>query len=261
MQQGSMNQAMNLANLQNAQQSGLANQQMAGQYGMQQGTMNQQTNLANQQTAQQAALANQQMGYNTNAQNLAAQLGIQQLGSGQNLQSQLANQGAYGQAQQLAANQQQFGANLGLQGLQGALTGYNQLGQAAGALGNLGTSQLAAQQNIINMQNAYGAQQQTAEQQKINQAIQNYATAQQYPMMQLGNMSNLLRGLPMQSTTTQSYQAQPGVASQIAGLGAGAYGLSKLVGGAKKGGSTKEISKRGDGIDAVAYHQVMNYKE
>jgi hypothetical protein len=110
------------------------------------------------------------------------------------------------------------------------------------------------------MQNQYGQQQQQSEQAKINQAIQNYATAQQYPMMQLGNISSLLHGLPLQSTTTQTYQAQPGMAQQIAGLGAGAYGLSKLA-GAKKGGSTKQISKRGDGIDAIAYHDVMNYKE
>jgi hypothetical protein len=62
-----------------------------------------------------------------------------------------------------------------------------------------------------------GAQQQGLEQNKINQAIQNYATQQQYPMMQLGMMSNMLRGLPMQSTTTQSYQAAPNTAQQLIG--------------------------------------------
>jgi hypothetical protein len=166
----------------------------------------------------------------------------------------------YQNAYDAAQKNIQYGAGLGLQGQQAALQGYNQLGQAAGALGALGQQQFGAQKDIINLQNQMGAQQQAAEQTKINQAIQNYATAQQYPMMQLGNMSSLIRGLPMQSTTTQSYQAQPGMASQIAGLGAGAYGLSKLV-GAKAGGSTKHISKRGDGIDAIAYHDVMNYKE
>ena len=106
-----------------------------------------------------------------------------------------------------------------------------------------------------------GAQQQAAEQAKINQAIQNYATAQQYPMMQLGNISSLLHGLPLQSTTTQTYQAQPGIASQIGALGTGAIGLSKLA-GAKKGGSTKEISKRGGtGIDEMHMHELLNYKE
>jgi len=166
----------------------------------------------------------------------------------------------YQNAYDTAQKNIQYGSGLNLQGQQAALQGYNQLGQAAGALGALGQQQFGAQKDIINLQNQMGGQQQAAEQTKINQAIQNYATAQQYPMMQLGNMSNLLRGLPMQSTSTQTYQAQPGMASQIAGLGAGAYGLSKLV-GAKAGGSTKHISKRGDGIDAIAYHDVMNYKE
>jgi hypothetical protein len=84
------------------------------------------------------------------------------------------------------------------------------------------------QQNLgINqLQNQYGGQQQGMEQSKINQQVQNYATQQQYPMMQLANMSNLLRGLPMQATTTQGYQAAPSTVSQIAGLGtAGIAGL------------------------------------
>ena len=92
-----------------------------------------------------------------------------------------------------------------------------------------------------------GAQQQAAEQAKINQQIQDYATQQQYPMMQLANLSNLLRGLPMQSATTQTYQAAPSTMSQLAGLGmagAGAYGLYNNLTKAKKGGSTKDIQKR-----------------
>lgn len=165
-------------------------------------------------------------------------------------------QNAYNQAQSniLAGNQ------LGLQGQQAALQGYGQVGQAAGTLGQLGQQQLQGQEGILGLQNTYGGQQQANQQQIMNQAIQNYATAQQYPMMQLGNISALLHGLPLQSTTTQSYQAQPGIASQIGALGTGAIGLSKLAGG-KAGGTTKAISKRGDGIDAIAYHDVMNYKE
>ena len=109
-------------------------------------------------------------------------------------------------------------------------------------------------------QNQMGQQQQALEQNKINQSIQNYATAQQYPMMQLGNMSNLLHGLPLQSTTTATYQAQPSAISQIGALGTGAIGLSKL---AKKGGLPKhfETAKGGDGIDKISMHELMNYKE
>ena len=166
-------------------------------------------------------------------------------------------QNAYTDAQRniLAGNQ------LGLQGQQTALQGYGQLGQAAGEMGTLGQQELVGQEGIYGLQNQYGAQQQAMQQRMIDQAIQNYATAQQYPMMQLGNMSNLLHGLPMQSSTTQSYQAQPGIASQIGALGAGAMGLSKLA-GAKAGGSTKEIKKRGGiGIDEMHMHDLLNYKE
>jgi hypothetical protein len=166
-------------------------------------------------------------------------------------------QNAYTDAQRniLSGNQ------LGLQGMQGAMQGYGQGIQAANALGQLGQSQLQGQQNIINMQNQFGGAQQQAEQAKINQSIQDYATKQQYPMLQLANMNNLLRGLPMQSATTQTYAPTASGVAQLGSLGAGAYGLAKMTGMAKAGGSTKDISKRGDGIDAIALHDVMNYKE
>lgn len=129
-----------------------------------------------------------------------------------------------------AQRQQQFGAQLGLQGLQTGLQGFGQMGQSASTLGQLGTAQLGAQQGIIGTQSQMGAQQQSLEQQKINQAIQDYATAQQYPMMQLAQMNAMLRGLPLQQSTTQQYQAQPGIAQQSLGLGLGALGAVKAFG-------------------------------
>ena len=117
----------------------------------------------------------------------------------------------------------QYGANLGLQGLSAA-------GQQASNLANIGNQQNQTQLANINAQNTLGQQQQQYQQGIINQAIQNYATAQQYPLMQLGFMSNMLRGLPLQSTTTQTYQAQPGIAQQAAGLGLGALGAAKAFG-------------------------------
>jgi hypothetical protein len=145
------------------------------------------------------------------------------------LGSQLQGIAAQGsqQAFQDAQRQQQFGANLGLQGIQAGLQGMGQAGQAAGTLGQLGQQQLGAQTNILNLQSQVGAQQQAQEQQKINQAIQDYATAQQYPYMQLGIMNAMLRGLPLQSTTTQSYQAQPSTGQQLLGYGLGALGAYK----------------------------------
>ena len=161
-----------------------------------------------------------------------------------NLMSQLqgieaqGRQGAFQQAQQA----QQFGANLGLQGQQGALGGLGAATQAAGALGQLGGQQLGAQKDIIGLQSQMGKEQQAMEQSKINQAIQDYAIAQQYPFMQLGMMNAMLRGLPMQTQTTQLYQAQPSMLQQGIGLTGAA---STLFGGKAAGGAIKEYREGG----------------
>lgn len=169
-----------------------------------------------------------------------------------NIQTQGA-QSAYDRALQ----SQQFGANLGMQGL----------GQALGAgaqLGQLGATQQAADISRQNQMALMGGQQQALEQQKINQAIQDYATQQQYPMMQLGFMSNMLRGLPLQSQTTQGYQAAPNALSQIAGLGTagiGAYGLGKAVGAFKAGGQVSKPSAQqlaNTGLGGLALSNIMD---
>ena len=155
------------------------------------------------------------------------------------------------QAQQANIGQQQFGANLGMQGLQTGLS-------AAGQLGQLGQNVYGQQMGINQLQNQYGAQQQALEQSKINQQIQDFATAQQYPMLQLANMNALTRGLPMQAATTQVYQAAPSMASQLAGLGTAAYGLSQLGGSTAakaKGGQIKE-KKRPAGLAELALSKI-----
>ena len=154
-----------------------------------------------------------------------------------NLLSNLSNIQAQGSqsAFDKAMQAQQFGSTLGMQG-------YGQAGQAASTLGQLGGQQLGAQKEIIGLQSQMGAQQQAQEQQKINQAIQDYAIAQQYPFMQLGQMNAMLRGLPLQTQTTQLYQAQPSTLQQGIGL-AGAAG--SLFGGKAAGGAIKEYREGG----------------
>jgi len=129
----------------------------------------------------------------------------------------------YNNAFQAAQQAQQFGANLGLQGSQAANT-------AAGNLANIGTQQLTGQQGIAAAQMQAGTAEQQQQQNIINQAIQNYATAQQYPQQQLSFMNSMLRGLPTQSTTTQSYQAAPSTLNQITGLGVAGLGAYKAFG-------------------------------
>jgi len=169
-------------------------------------------------------------------------------GSGLGIQG--AQAGLQGVDRQLAGTAQGMqGAQVGLQGVSGAQAGYGLANQAAGTLGQLGQNIYGQQVGNINLQNQLGAQQQQEQQAILNQQIQNYATAQQYPMMQLSNMSNLLRGMPMQSTTVQGYQAQPNALSQLGGLGLTAAGIAGL--GKAKGGRIKE-KKRPAGLAELA---------
>jgi hypothetical protein len=191
----------------------------------------------------------QAQGQNAAFQNAQQQFNAQQQ---RDLQAQMANQGAGLQAQQMGEQSKQYGAGYGLQGLQTGL-------QAAGQLGQLGQTQYGQQLSNVGLQNQMGAQQQAQQQGILNQQIQNYAMAQQYPQQQLAFMSNMLRGLPLQSTTTNMYQAAPSNVSQLAGLGMAGYGLSKMAGTggtptAKKGGLPKDFkkSKRPAGLAELA---------
>jgi hypothetical protein len=143
-------------------------------------------------------------------------------------------QDIYGRGMQTAFEQarqaQQFGADLGLRG-------FGQGMQGAEQLGKLGQQQFAQEMGLLGQQMEVGGRQQQYEQARLNQIIQDYATKQQYPFIQLGTLSNMLRGLPMQASTTQMYQAQPPALQQavgLAGAGANLYQAMKAEGGAIK---------------------------
>jgi hypothetical protein len=201
---------------------------------------NQQYGIAGQQMAGQATGAGA-FGGSRNA--------LQQSLNAQNqmlAQNQLISQG-YNTAFNAAQNQYNQSGDFQLQSLQGAL-GAQQQGMAGAAqLGSLGQAQLAAQQGIANMQNQYGAQQQNQQQNVINQAVQNYATAQQYPYMQLGQLNAMLRGLPMQQSSTSMYQAAPSTVSQLSGLGIAGLGGASMYNAATKasGGEIKAMAVGG----------------
>jgi len=213
------------------QQGGnLAAQQMIGtayQTAANEGTA--QMNAANQAALAGNAQAQTGFGQGLSAAQQAGQLGM----AGSQLGLSGANQ---------AASLGMQGAQAGLAGVGAQQAGYNQAMSGAGQLANIGNQQLAAQQGIIGTQAQQGALQQQNQQQVINQGIQNYATAQQYPLMELGTMSNMLRGLPMQSATTQQYQAAPSALTQAVG----AAGVASQL--AAKGGLLKTKKYAGGGI-------------
>jgi hypothetical protein len=143
------------------------------------------------------------------------------------------------------------GAGVGLSGVQGAQQGYGLGTQAGTALSNIGTQQLAAQQGIVGLQNQYGQQQTQQQQDIINNAIQNYASAQQYPMQQLAMYNALLRGYATPTSGSTTYQAAPSALSQFGGLaatGLGAYmATSAKTTSAKTGGVIDEPKKYASG--------------
>jgi len=158
-------------------------------------------------------------------------------------QRNLAQQQAdiYGKGMQSAFEQarqaQQFGADLGLRG-------YGQAMEGAGRLGSLGQQQYQQELGLMGQQFEMGSKQQQFEQARLNQIIQDYATQQQYPMLQMSMLNNMLRGLPMQASTTQMYQAQPSFGQQAIG----AAGTLAMMNQAMKaeGGAIKEM--KGGGI-------------
>jgi hypothetical protein len=191
---------------------------------------------AEQAARLQAQLANQQAF-------MEAQRGTEQsrqFGFGQGMTAAEA-QARYGtEAQRMAEQSRQFGAGFGLQGLQQQLA-------AAGQLGALGQQQFGQEEAAMRAQSAAGAQQQQLNQQKLTQAYQDFLAQRGYEQQQLSFLSDILRGVPLSQVSYQQYQAPPPMASQVAQLGLGAYGISQLGKGNffKEGGIVKGYAEGG----------------
>ena len=174
------------------------------------------------------------------AGNLARQKGDIQAQGLNNAYNQAMQQ--YNTQNQQNAQQQQYGAGLGLQGLQMA-------NQSAQNLGTLGGLQYQQNMGINQQQNQYGLQQQAQVQQDLTNKYQDYLNSQNYPYKQMGFMSDMIRGLPLASQSTQSMYPQasaPSTVQTLAGLGGAAYGFGKsgLFGG-KEGGLMTSYAEGG----------------
>jgi hypothetical protein len=149
-------------------------------------------------------------------QNLAAALGVQQLGAGQSLEAQRANQAAA-----LQAAQQRFGAAQGL-------------GQLAQTFGGLGTQQLAGELDITKTQGAFGDLQRGIAQQQLDAQRQALMQQAEYGVGQVGQLSNLLRGVPLSDTTQRTITPPPSFASQLTGMGLTGLGLYNMLQGGRQ---------------------------
>jgi hypothetical protein len=162
---------------------------------------------------------------------------------GQNLQA--ARQGTYGGARQLLAqseadrNLQTKLGQIQAQGMQSAFDAAQkaQLGSAAayGTLGDVltrsGTAQQASDIDRLKTMGAYGDLQRAYEQQGIDARYQDFLTRIGYPQQQLGNMADILRGVPIakvgESTTTTT--PPPSFASQLGGMGLAGLSLFNML--------------------------------
>jgi hypothetical protein len=219
---------------------------------------------AEQQARMQAQLANQQAGLTTGQQNLAAQLGVQQLGTQTGMQTALANlssqqqanvqnQAAQLQAQGLSANQamqaamanQQAGLTTGQQNLAAQL-GVQQLGSGQNMQAQLANQQ--AYQNMLQQREAsrqfgYG-QQMTAAQQRaqFGQAAQ-----------QLAEQSRQFGAGYGQQGLNTALQA----AGQLGNLGQAEFGQQKDIVGLQSQLGGQQQALRQQGL-TQAYQDFLN---
>lgn len=234
------NQGVDVTRAQADQQARLQTQQLGTQTGLQAALANlsseQQANAQNlaaqlqtqglnSEQAMRAALANQQAGLTVGQANLQALLGTQQLGAQTGLQAALANQQTGLEAQRLGEQSRQFGAGQRLSGLQTA-------GQMGQTLGNLGQYQQQANLQRLGAQGAAAGEQRGLQQQYLDQAYADFLRQRDYQTERLGQFSNILRGLPVGLSSTQTaYATPPSFASQALGAGLGGLSVARLMGG------------------------------
>jgi hypothetical protein len=148
-----------------------------------------------------------------NTQNLNAALNVQQLGATQNLTAQELNQ----KAGLLAAAQRADAAR--------------NLGNLAAQAGQLGTAQQATDIDRIKMMGAQGDLERGVEQQKLDARYEGLLRQIRFPEEQLGGMSSILRGTPLNSNVYNSTQltSPPSLIGQLANAGVSGLSLYNLM--------------------------------
>jgi len=110
-----------------------------------------------------------------------------------------------------------------------AVQGYSQLGSQGQNLYGQTTGNL-------NLQNAYGTQQQQQGQNVLDVAQQNFAAEQNYPYKQVGFMADIVNRQPVGNLGQTVTQPPPSLISQGLGAAAAFYGAKKASGGTIRAG-------------------------
>lgn len=112
---------------------------------------------------------------------------------------------------------------------------YGQFGQQLGALGDVytraGTAQSATDIDRLKTMGAYGDLERAYDQQQIDARYQDFLKKQGYSQEQLGNMADILRGVPIAKTgeTSSVTTPPPSFASQLAGMGLTGLSLFNML--------------------------------
>lgn len=212
--------------------------------------------LYGQDASRYAGLAGTAGGLGTQQQQLlqSAGTGLGNLGLSQ---AGLINTiGSTGAGLSAADAQRQISAAQGLSGIGQAqvqasaadLARQLQAGQGLAALGqqrqNMGLQGAAALE-------AAGSAQQAQQQRGLDTAYSQFQQQQNYPWQQIGNLSNVIQGLPVNtsSSSTQTTSGQgPNVLSQVGGIGAGLAGLAGAGVFKAKGGAVKKKGRVSYGV-------------
>ena len=225
------------ANAQAQAQAAQAAQQLRGSIGLQAGQMGQQAALQGGQLglsaaeiAQRGALQGGQLGMQ-GQQSLASMAGqradLARAGGQLGLQFGQLGQADVSQLAALAGQQQQAAQGIGaLAGQAGQLGGrLASMGQIQASLGQQAQQQRAA--DVSQLMGFGGTQQQQA-QNVLNAQFAAERQAYDEPFKQLGFLGDMTKALPSsQSAVFQQSAPSPGFAQQVAGLAAGAAGLSR----------------------------------
>jgi len=101
-----------------------------------------------------------------------------------------------------------------------------------------------------------GEQQRQQQQKALDLAFQQFREEQTYPEASLQQYQSIIRGFPLQPTTTQTQQSilpTPSLGQQLIGMGTGALGLAGAAKTLfKEGGPLKQIPEGNEGLKALA---------
>jgi hypothetical protein len=100
-------------------------------------------------------------------------------------------------------------------------------------MGGLGVQQLAGQMDILKTQGAFSDLERSIEQQRMDAQRQALMEQAEYGTTQVGQLSNLLRGVPLSDTRQTTTTPPPSFASQLTGMGLTGVGLYNLMQGGK----------------------------